>query len=365
MACHLLDDRSGSVRMMIMSANALKQKHSLLVYCGSGGFGLLASAKAPMIKYPYRRSQYRIITLVNYIFSQIALFLKLFCNPNIPRNAIIWVNTLLPFGAALYGWLTARKVIYHVHEESLTPITLRRILCGIANLTATKLIYVSNTHLQRFPISPSKSFVVYNALNDEFLRDALNHVYVPRKEGIFIVLLLASNRSYKGVDKFVRLAESMLSRRDIQFQLVLNDGGRPVGVESVPSNLNILPPCDNPAVYYRSADVVCNLTNPRFCVETFGLTILESMAHGIPTIVPSVGGPAELVSDGQEGFHVNVEDVVELQQRVLQLADDPGLCTDMSRRARLRAQDFSEARYNAQLNNSVDELLKPNCGAVL
>ena len=193
-----------------MSANALKQKHSLLVYCGSGGFGLLASAKAPMIKYPYRRSQYRIITLVNYIFSQIALFLKLFCNPKIPRNAIIWVNTLLPFGAALYGWLTARKVIYHVHEESLTPITLRRILCGIANLTATKLIYVSNTHLQRLPINPSKSFVIYNALNDEFLRDALNHVYVPRKEGIFIVLLLASNRTYKGVDKFVRLAESML-----------------------------------------------------------------------------------------------------------------------------------------------------------
>jgi len=351
--------------MMIMTANALKQKHNLLVYCGSGGLGLLASAKIPMIKYPYWRSKYRIVTLANYIFSQIALFFKLLCNPNIPRNAIIWVNTLLPFGAAFYGWLTGRKVIYHVHEESLSPIALRRTLCGIAKLTATKLIYVSNTHLQRFPISPRKSFVIYNALRDEFSKDALDHVYVPRRDGVFVVLLLASNRLYKGIDNFIKLAEAMLSRADIQFQLVLNDGGKPVGVDSIPGNLSILPPCDNPAAYYRSANVVCNLTNPRFCIETFGLTILEGMAHGIPSIVPSVGGPAELVSDGQEGFHVNVEDVGELQQRVLQLADDPGLCFDMSHRARLRAQDFNETNYNTQLNNSVEELLKIRYGSVL
>lgn len=36
------------------------------------------------------------------------------------------------------------------------------------------------------------------------------------------------------------------------------------------------------------------------------MTILEAMAYGIPSIVPNVGGPIELIEDGHNGYCVDV-----------------------------------------------------------
>lgn len=44
-------------------------------------------------------------------------------------------------------------------------------------------------------------------------------------------------------------------------------------------------------------------------VETFGMTILEAMAYGIPAIVLNVGEPMEIVSDGYNGYCIDVSDV--------------------------------------------------------
>lgn len=43
-----------------------------------------------------------------------------------------------------------------------------------------------------------------------------------------------------------------------------------------------------------------NLTNKNQAIETFGMTPLEAMTCGLPVIVPTVGGIAELVIDNKE-----------------------------------------------------------------
>ena len=40
-------------------------------------------------------------------------------------------------------------------------------------------------------------------------------------------------------------------------------------------------------------------------VETFGLTILEGMAYGLPALIPPVGGITELVEHGRSGYWTN------------------------------------------------------------
>lgn len=44
-------------------------------------------------------------------------------------------------------------------------------------------------------------------------------------------------------------------------------------------------------------------------VETFGMTILEAMAYGIPSVVPNIGGPTELIKDGYNGYCVDTTNI--------------------------------------------------------
>ena len=42
-------------------------------------------------------------------------------------------------------------------------------------------------------------------------------------------------------------------------------------------------------------------------MEGFGLVFLEAMEQGLPVIGGKVGGTAELINDGENGFLVNIE----------------------------------------------------------
>ncbi|HMA62650.1 MAG TPA: sucrose synthase [bacterium] len=49
--------------------------------------------------------------------------------------------------------------------------------------------------------------------------------------------------------------------------------------------------------------------------ETFGLTIVEAMISGLPTIATLYGGPREIIVDGKSGFHIdpnNNEEMIEI-----------------------------------------------------
>ena len=51
-------------------------------------------------------------------------------------------------------------------------------------------------------------------------------------------------------------------------------------------------------------------------IETFGLTALEAMTAGLPVIVPTVGGIAEMVTDGVNGYKIDVQNLKEIEETV-------------------------------------------------
>ena len=161
--------------------------------------------------------------------------------------------------------------------------------------------------------------------------------------------MLASLRDYKGVPEFLALAERLASRADIRFDLVVNDDEAAIrryfASTILPSNLTVHPRTDDPAAHYARASLVLNLSRPDQCVETFGLTLLEAMAFGVPVIAPPVGGPVELVDDGREGFLIDSRNSDALAERVLHLADDEVMCMQLSTAARKRAASFSPAAF--------------------
>lgn len=356
---HLLNDRSGSPRVLCSAIAALRLGLGRArLFIGSDGSGFLDEAGIETSRYWYRRTPYRPLTLATYLTSQLALMASLLRARDIDRDALIYVNTLLPFGAALYGWLTGRRVVYHLHEVSVSPVPLKWFLTTIARRTARGLIYVSDFHRNCLPITGVPASTVHNALDEVFLARTTESPYSYRRDGVFRVLMLASLRDYKGIPEFLTLVEKFSNRLDIHFDLVANDDAAAIrryfASTSVRSNLTIHPRTNDPADYYGQASLVLNLSRPDQRVETFGLTLLEAMAFGVPVIAPPVGGPAELVRDGQEGFLIDCRNTDDLASKVLQLADDESLCLTLSEAARRRATCFSPAAFMQALREALD-----------
>lgn len=356
--CHLLNDRSGSPTVLRATLDALDAREKGCLFVGSQGRGILEEARVPTRRYWYRRSRYRIVTLVSYVFSQIALYRALSRARDIPADAVVYVNTLLPFGAMLWARRRGCLVVVHVHEISITPAPLRFFLTQCARRCASLLLYVSHDHHARLPIDGPATRVLPNPVSPALARRAAAHI-VPRR-GRFNVLMLSSPRKYKGVDEFVALAGALKTRADIVFTLVLNAdsdetrafaaGHRDAG------NMTIHPQTKDPADYYEKADLVVNLSRVDLCIETFGLTLAEAMAFGIPVIAPPVGGPAEIVTHGREGFCIDSRDIAALTGAVVALADDPDTHAAMSRAARIKARDFGFEAYSAALQAALADI---------
>ena len=69
--------------------------------------------------------------------------------------------------------------------------------------------------------------------------------------------------------------------------------------------------------YYRVADVFVFPST----TDTFGMVVLEAQACGLPALVTNVGGPQEIVYDGETGFVLPCDNVAAWVDAVVKLAD--------------------------------------------
>ncbi|MGY9033950.1 MAG: glycosyltransferase, partial [Rhodobacterales bacterium] len=97
--------------------------------------------------------------------------------------------------------------------------------------------------------------------------------------------------------------------------------------------------------FYARANLVLNLSRVDQWIETFGLTLVEAMTFGIPVIAPPIGGPAEIVTHGREGYCIDSRDGAALRDAVVSLVDAPEIYAIMSLAARSRAKDFTFDAY--------------------
>jgi phosphatidylinositol alpha 1,6-mannosyltransferase len=68
--------------------------------------------------------------------------------------------------------------------------------------------------------------------------------------------------------------------------------------------------------------------------DTFGNTLQEAAASGVPVVAPAAGGPIDLVRDGQTGFLVPPGDATAMAAAVGRLVADPALRTAQGRAGR-------------------------------
>ena len=152
---------------------------------------------------------------------------------------------------------------------------------------------------------------------------AEQHHYPPLIEGDgeFNVLMICSLKAYKGINEFIEIAALCLGTSKIQFTLLLNAKQQDIDdffkAEKLPDNITLVPQQKNVFPYYTQASLLLNLSRPDEWVETFGLTIIEAMAFAIPVIVPPVGGPIEIVTDGQEGYLISCYETDKIAEKIM------------------------------------------------
>ena len=181
------------------------------------GDGILESTALERRYYRYKRRNSRALTFIEYLISQMALFLALLRETRTrPRDEEIYVNTAYPFAAALFGWLSGRQVIYHLHEISITPGIMRRFLWGVVKLTAAEVRFVSEHQQQFSNFKNIKTRVIYNAMSRDLAATA-NSTPCGRTDDLFRVLMPSTIRDYKGIPEYLELARSVEGRSDFLF----------------------------------------------------------------------------------------------------------------------------------------------------
>lgn len=167
------------------------------------------------------------------------------------------------------------------------------------------------------------------------------------------ILLFVAHRARRNPWKDYALLKQVVERvrQEIQGEVILLVAGDPAaetitvheGVWLAPS----IATSQELARYYQAADLYVHATH----VETFGLTLVEAMAAGIPVVATRTAAIPEVVADEETGFLTRPGDVEEMAARVLQLLNDGEQRLAMGQRAGQRAQQFD---VNRTINSYLD-----------
>jgi glycosyltransferase involved in cell wall biosynthesis len=206
--------------------------------------------------------------------------------------------------------------------------------------TANRLIYVSEFCKKQYDS-------LYASRND--VEEGIQFTpirYKTREEGELNLsqkikgplIMICSPRKYKGVEKFMDLAKVFPNKK---FKLFL----------SQPYDFKIDPP-RNVEIYVGKtqlrqeifdASLLFNLSQNPDWIETFGLTIWESLSQGTPVIVPDIGGPVEIVNDSC-GKRVDVRNIDLVVKAVNEVFVDSSNYTAFCKEA-LKQSHYLKGKY--------------------
>ncbi|MBO7427286.1 MAG: glycosyltransferase family 4 protein [Paludibacteraceae bacterium] len=353
-AFHLFNDYSGSPKVLKLVLSGLIRKGCPIDLLTSRG-GVLDELRGEQLRqyrYSYHFSTNPMVTTLRYTYAQIYMFFfslrYLF-----KKDVVFYINTILPIGAALSGRMMGKRVIYHYHENSFAKSGFYRKLAGAMVRLASDIICVSEfqkSHLNR----KENVYVVPNALSDAFVEQ-----FKFDSEKAFskqCVLMVASLKKYKGVLQFCELANRL---PQFNFSMVLNDSQETIDLFvkenniTMGTNLKLFPRQDNVAPFYANASMVLNLTDANMAVETFGLTALEAMSAGLPVIVPTRGGVAELVEDGVNGYKIDVSELDKIERKIAEILTDYTMYESLSKSAFEKSKNYSEESINEMISTIV------------
>lgn len=241
----------------------------------------------------------------------------------------------LPFVTTLHG----TDITIVGSQPSFFPVT-RHILEQSDALTAVSRHLADETAAvfdTRRPVEVIPNFVDTAAFRPR-RHGALRHALAPPGEK---VLVHVSNfRPVKNLPLIIRVFRQVLETVPSRLVLVGDGPDHDRAVETCRAlglhDRVIFPGMQlNVAEYLAAADLYLQASE----TESFGLSVLEAMACGVPVVSTAVGGVPEVVADGETGYLARPGDEATLADAAVRLLRKPKLHRRFARAARARAMD--------------------------
>lgn len=276
----------------------------------------------------------------------------------------VYINTILPFGAAFAAKIRKEKVVYHVHEYYPKPHFMQRICVYFASKCADEYIFVSNYLKSCYKgIFLKKGIVIHNAVSNELKTRAkdfiTNNDYIKNKFINKQIVLPCALKKYKGVNVFLELSKQL---PQYNFLLVTsnskNESDSYFKDKEVPKNFKILNQVKDMSKIYSDASIVLNLSIPHGIdkiIETFSMILIEAFEYKTPCIAPCYGGPLEIIQEGENGYLLEVENITEVINKIEYIMSDYNLYKVFSEKAYTRSKDFSTAKFVYSIKKIITE----------
>lgn len=309
---HPLNDFSGSttaLRNMLEHDFSSDDKLDIVTDGENGALTTLGNVHLIQIWYP--RLKTRKIFIVSFVFKIISFFVIALLKRK--DYDLYYLNTITVYPVAIVGRICKKEIYWHIHEKftyssSFYAALERKIMLFVFNHTICTRIFVSNYIKDQYKRKEKCIEIIKpNLLSKNYINNILPIPIIDRKRNT--ILMLSSLTKSKGLFVFVEIANRM---PNFSFILVISSTQEEINSFfniRIPHNLQIYSRQDDVHPFMRRSDLLVNLTNPYLCIESFGMTIIEAMAYGIPAIVPNIGGPTEIVKNGYNGYCVDVTNV--------------------------------------------------------
>lgn len=179
-------------------------------------------------------------------------------------------------------------------------------------------------------VAPNRVLTIYNGLD---VAD-WNIVKPETRAGKFVVTTLGNIRRVKGHDVFIRAAAVVVREFSNVSFTIAGDVLEPDYFKELQDLVYDLNLTDYFSFVSGVTDIKEHLSGADIFVlpsrsEGFSNAIIEAMAASLPVVATDVGGNAEAVQDGVNGFIVPSEDVAALSGAILRLLSDPSKAKEM------------------------------------
>lgn len=206
----------------------------------------------------------------------------------------------------------------------------------------------------------SKIHTVYNATmlaenhNSVAAGAAFRHRYGIPRDALLIVQV-GQLAEYKGVRDLIGALAIVRKEIDSIHLALVGDGPLLAQIAHLAEELGLdecvrltgMIDCPISDGVYAAADICCQVSRWE---ELFGFTIAEAMACRRPVVGTAVGGIPEVITDGITGYLAPRRDVNRIADRIITLAKDADMRTEMGLAGRKKAMDKFDVQKNvAQL----------------
>ena len=246
---------------------------------------------------------------------------------------------IAPTPAILVSKLYGKKIVLNYHSGEAEDHLRRWRRSTIPILNLTDAIAVPSEYLVRvFAAFGLKATAIFNIIElDKFTFRERN-----RLRPIFL-----SNRNLEahyGVDAVLRAFALVQKQVPEAVLTVVGDGSQRPSLETLATELNLQQTSftgrvEHEEIYrhYADADVFLNASR----IDNQPLSILEAFACGLPVVTTDAGGIPDIVTDGETGFVVAVDDHQSLADRAMKLLGDCNKATTMAHNARTECNKYT------------------------